>query len=122
MLLTHDYTYVLAFLTAGLIFGILFTFIPLLLSPKSKGLKRTATYESGEETIGSAWVQFDIGYYFFALMFIAFDVEVIFLFPTLVAFGKTLAYMDLIKVMIFLVVLEFPLLYAWKKGFLNWKA
>jgi len=65
--LSHQYAYVLAFLLAGFIFGILFTVIPLFLSPKSKGRMRAATYESGEETIGSAWIQFDIGYYFFAI-------------------------------------------------------
>ena len=116
----NDYSYVLVFLVAGVLFGIAFTNAPMLVTRRSKGKKFTATYESGEDTIGSAWVQFDILYYIFALIFIAFDVEVIYLFPVILNYsiGPTLA--GLFKILIFIGILALALGYAWRKGLFKW--
>ena len=121
MSLLHDYSYVLGFLLIGVGFVIANYFLPLLLSPKSRGARRNSPYESGEVPIGSAWVQFDISYYLFALIFIAFDVEVAFLFPVLTVYRETMNFAVLFEVALFLLILSFAIVYAWKKGLFEWK-
>src|SRR3990167_7963530 len=88
MSLLHDYSYVLGFLIVGIGFVVVNTLLPLLISPRSKGARRSDPYESGEVPIGSAWIQFDVNYYLFALIFLAFDVEAAFLFPVLVVYKE----------------------------------
>jgi NADH-quinone oxidoreductase subunit A len=121
MSLLPDYAYVLVFLLVGVVFVIVNYFIPQLLSPKSLGARRRSPYESGEVPVGSAQIQFDISYYLFALIFIAFDVEVAFLFPTLVVFREMVGLDALFKMTLFLGILSFAILYAWKKDLFTWK-
>ena len=121
MSLLQDYAYVLVFLCVGVAFVVLNYFIPQLISPKSTGERRRSPYESGEVPIGSAWIQFDISYYLFALIFIAFDVEVAFLFPVLVVFRETANLASLMEFALFLGILSFAILYAWKKGLFEWR-
>jgi len=121
MSLLPDYAYVLGFLLIGIGFVLVNYLLPFLISPKSLGDRRRSTYESGEVPIGSAWIQFDISYYLFALIFIAFDVEVAFLFPTLVVFREMAGLDALVKMTIFLGILSFAILYAWKKDLFAWK-
>src|SRR6266581_1152482 len=81
---------------------------------------RTArTYESGEEPIGQAWGRYPTHFYVFALLFVVFDVEVIFLFPWAVLF-RSLGVTGLIEVIVFIGILVVGLVYAWKKKALNW--
>ncbi|MBI1870835.1 MAG: NADH-quinone oxidoreductase subunit A [Chlamydiae bacterium] len=115
------HAYIFIFLLVGVLFGLAFTNIPLILSPRSRGKKRVTTYESGEDTIGSAWVQFDIIYYLFALIFIAFDVEVVYLFPVLLSYGIEPSLADFGKILVFIGILALALLYAWRKGIFSWK-
>ena len=119
--LSHDYLYVLGFLIIGIGFVVVNTLLPYLLSPKSRGLRAAEPYESGEVPIGEAWVQFDINYYLFALIFIAFDVEAAFLFPVLVTYNEVVGLRALAEIGLFLGILTFPILYAWKKGLFAWK-
>lgn len=121
MSLLHDYLYVLGFLVIGIGFVVVNTLLPYLLSPKSRGTRATEPYESGEVPIGEAWVQFDINYYLFALIFIAFDVEAAFLFPVLVNYNEVVSLAALCEIGLFLGILTFPILYAWKKGLFAWK-
>ena len=121
MSVLHDYAYVLGFLLIGVGFVILNYFLPLLLSPKSRGARAGSPYESGEVPIGSAWVQFDISYYLFALIFIAFDVEVAFLFPVLTVYRQVMSFAALFELALFLVLLSLAILYAWKKGLFAWR-
>ncbi|MBN1475873.1 NADH-quinone oxidoreductase subunit A [Candidatus Sumerlaeota bacterium] len=76
-------------------------------------------YECGEETVGRTWVQFHIGYYVVALVFVVFDVEAVFLVPWAVAF-KELGVAGFIGMMIFIGILLLGLLWVWKKGALEW--
>ena len=94
---------------------------PLLLSPRSKGVKRTTTYESGEEPIGTAWVQFTITYYLFALIFLAFDVEAVFLLPPTVVYREFPGLAGMLEVLLFVGVLALGLVYAWCKGVFRWR-
>lgn len=121
MSLLGDYAYVLGFLIIGVGFVVVNTLIPLLISPRSAGSRRKDPYESGEVPIGSAWVQFDISYYLFALIFLAFDVEAAFLFPILVVYREMAGWAALIEITIFLGILSLAIMYAWKKGLFSWK-
>ncbi len=113
------------FLAVGLylLVGLLFAIVPLIISrlivKRSHGLQRDATYESGMETIGSAWIQFTVAYYIYALIFLAFDVDVLYLFPVALAYGKYAA-RDLIEVVIFVGILSLAIVYAWRKGVFEW--
>ena len=116
-----DYAYVLVFLLVGVGFVLFNYLLAQLISPKSLGARRRSPYESGEVPIGSAWIQFDISYYLFALIFIAFDVEVAFLFPALVVFRGMANLATLIELVLFLVILSFAILYAWRRGLFTWR-
>jgi NADH:ubiquinone oxidoreductase subunit 3 (subunit A) len=78
------------------------------------------TYECGVETEGPSWVQFHVGYYVFALLFVVFDIETIFLYPWAVAFRSTAVY-GFIEAVLFIGILVIGLLYAWKKDALAWR-
>jgi len=80
---------------------------------------KNTTYECGVEPVGDAWIQFNIKYYVYALIFVIFDVETIFLYPWAVAFNQ-LGLFALIEMFIFLTVLFIGLAYAWRKGALEW--
>jgi NADH-quinone oxidoreductase subunit A len=106
-------------------FAILFTLGGLiaswLLRPRNPNPAKLDNYECGEMPIGSAWVQFHVGYYLVALVFVLFEVEVAFLFPWAAVF-RTLAdpWPSMIAVGIFIGVLALADAYAWKKGALEW--
>ena len=90
-----------------------------LLSPRSQVGERELTYESGMEPIGGAWIQFNIRYYMFALVFVIFDVETVFLYPWAVAFHR-LGLLAFIEALVFIAILVVALAYAWRKGALEW--
>lgn len=89
-------------------------------SPPKFGSQKHAIYECGLESKGDAWVQFKSQYYLYAIIFLIFDVETVFLFPFAVAFGK-LSGGAFVAMMIFLLLLVEGLVWAWKKGVLTWK-
>ncbi|HEY9509445.1 MAG TPA: NADH-quinone oxidoreductase subunit A [Verrucomicrobiae bacterium] len=89
-------------------------------SPRKPGPDKNATYECGLESKGDAWVQFKAEYYLYAIIFLIFDVETIFLLPFAVAFTK-LSIGGFIAMMIFLLLLVEGLVWAWQKGVLNWR-
>ena len=91
-----------------------------LLRPHKPNPLKNSTYECGMETIGDTWVQFKAQYYLFALVFVAFDVEAIFVFPWAVAY-RELALYGLIEMILFVAILLGGLLYAWRKGALEWQ-
>jgi NADH-quinone oxidoreductase subunit A len=89
-------------------------------SPKKPGKDKNATYECGLESKGDAWIQFKSEYYLYAIIFLIFDVETVFLLPFAVAFAG-LSAMAFIEMMIFVFMLVVGLLWAWQKGVLTWK-
>lgn len=91
-----------------------------LLQPKSPNKIKNSTYECGMELLGSADIQFDIKYYMYALMFVIFDVEAVFLFPWAVKY-KALGLYGFIEALIFILILVLGLVYVWKKDALEWK-
>jgi NADH:ubiquinone oxidoreductase subunit 3 (subunit A) len=112
-----------------IILGLSFPALPLVVSqllfraqrrPEHPDPVKNATYECGVESEGSAWGQFNARYYIFALGFVIFDVEVIFLFPWAVNHA-VMALTVLIKAALFISVLAFGLAYAWRRGALEWR-
>ncbi|MCU0573357.1 MAG: NADH-quinone oxidoreductase subunit A [Syntrophobacteraceae bacterium] len=108
------------FLLVGVVFAVIPIIISSLIVKRSAGAKREETYESGMQTIGSAWIQFSVAYYIYALIFLAFDVDVLYLFPVALAYGKY-ALRDLIEVGIFVGILSLAIVYAWCKGVFEWE-
>ena len=94
--------------------------IAWLLAPRSFNPQKGEAYECGIPTRGTSWMQFRIGYYLFAILFLMFDVETVLLFPW-ATIMRNLGTMGLISVLFFLFILILGLVYAWKKGALEWK-
>jgi NADH-quinone oxidoreductase subunit A len=90
-----------------------------LLAPRKPNPIKASTYECGMETVGASWVQFKAQYYVFALVFLVFDVEVVFLFPWAAAINA-LPMFAVIEGIIFILILVAGLVYAWRKGMLEW--
>ncbi len=114
------YEAILVFLLAGVFLIVLANFLSNLISHKSDNPQKREPYECGIETIGSTWVQFKVGYYLFAILFLIFDVEMIFLVPWAVVF-KEVGTVALVEVIVFLFILGLGLLYAYKKRALRWE-
>ena len=115
-----DFLAIALYLLAGLVFAIVPMIISKLVVQRGRGAQREATYESGMETIGSAWIQFTVAYYIYALIFLAFDVDVLYLFPVATVYGRY-ASRDLIEVLVFVGILSLAIVYAWRKGVFEWK-
>ncbi len=90
----------------------------LLLKRRTTKNKLT-TYESGETPIGSAWVQYPLAFYIFALLFVAFDVDIVFILSWAVIFQQ-LSWFGFIEILFFIIVLSIGLVYAWRKGVIKW--
>ena len=89
-------------------------------SPKKPGQDKNTTYECGLESKGDAWIQFKSEYYLYAIIFLIFDVETVFLLPFAVAFTGLSAF-AFVEMMIFIFLLVAGLIWAWQKGVLTWK-
>lgn len=111
---------IIVFIIAGVVMVAGANFLSNLISHKSDNPQKREPYESGMVTRGSTWVQFKVGYYLFAILFLIFDVEIAFLFPWAVAF-KSVGAVAFFEILIFLIILGLGLLYAWKKGALEWE-
>lgn len=93
--------------------------ISTLIAPKSKNLVKEEAYECGIPTQGASWLQFKIGYYLFAIIFLIFDVEIIFMVPWAVVM-KDYGLTAFVEIIIFLMIVALGLLYAYKKNVLRW--
>lgn len=111
------------------IFALAFPLIPIVVSvllgllkirPKRPDPIKSATYECGVETEGDAWGQFNVRYYLFALLFVVFDVEAVFLYPWAVAF-RQLGLFAFVEAVLFVAILLVGYLYAWRRRALEWQ-
>ena len=114
------YEAIIVFVIAGVFLVVLANFLSNLVSHKSDNPQKKAPSECGVETIGPTWVQFKVGYYLFAILFLLFDIEVAFLVPWAVVY-KEMGTVALVEILIFLFILGLGLLYAWKKRALRWE-
>lgn len=109
--------------------GVFFVIAPVLpavpillagvLSPKKPNAIKQATYECGLETVGDTWVQFKVQYYIYGLIFLIFDVEMVFLFPWAVAYAQ-MDWFGFFAGFLFIFLLTDALIYAWRKNALEW--
>jgi len=115
-----DFSSVLLFLVIGFVFLAAVLILSRLIQSKGvSGVDKYIPYECGEVPEGSAWIRFNIRFYVFALVFIIFDVEIVFLLPWAVVF-KNLGMFAFIEGLIFIGILVVGLAYVWKKGDLEW--
>jgi NADH-quinone oxidoreductase subunit A len=90
-----------------------------IIRPRRPQPQKYIPYESGVDPVGTGWSQSQIRYYVFALLFVLFDVEAVFIFPWAVQL-ETLAVFGLVEMIVFIVILALGLVYAWRKGVLRW--
>ena len=117
--MSSDWLYIGLFLFIVAIFPGAPILIAGWLAPRKPNPLKSQTYECGIETVGDSWVQFKAQYYIFALAFLIFDVEIVFLFPWAVAFNQ-LSLFGVLSGVLFIFVLFAELLAAWRKGVLEW--
>ena len=128
---TLDILYVAAFFLGGLGFAVGPFIIALLLAPRSTRNTKEKTkqlIECGMEPIGDAWIRFGVVYYLYALMFVAFAVDILFLFPVALIYNRAgqagINVGDLrafLEILIFVGILSLIIIYAWKKGVFKWE-
>jgi NADH-quinone oxidoreductase subunit A len=123
--MASDYIWVALFTAVGIAFVVFVLGFSWLIRPHNPSGQKRSTYECGERPKGSAWVQLRPGYYIYMLVFVIFDVEVLFIFPWALALkslrGTPLAIFAVVDMLIFIGVLAVGLIYAWKKGVLKWE-
>ena len=120
-----NYGYIGLLLVVAIFFAVTTILLPLSLRfirivPRKSNPVKSSTYECGMETIGKAWVQFNFRYYFYALMFIALDVLVVFLYPWAVEL-RQLGLFGFIAMLVFIFIIVVGYIYAWRKKVLEWK-
>jgi len=117
--MSQDWLFIGIFLLLAPVFPGLALLIPRIIAPRKPNPIKMQTYECGIETVGETYVQFKVQYYIFALVFLVFDVEIVFLFPWAVAFNA-LPLFAVVEGVIFILILVAGLVYTWRKGVLEW--
>ncbi len=115
----QQYAFIGLLAATALFFGIAPLVLARFIAPKKPSQSKQAAYECGLESEGDPWVQFRVQYYIYALLFVVFDVEVVFLYPWALVW-KGLGPVVFAEMILFLAILGVALLYAWKKGVLEW--
>ena len=115
----QQWLYIGVFLIIAPVFPALAILLPRFIAPRKPNPIKLQTYECGIETVGDSWVQFKVQYYIYALVFLVFDVEIVFLYPWAVALD-ILPLFAVIEGIIFILILVGGLFYAWRKGVLEW--
>jgi NADH-quinone oxidoreductase subunit A len=108
-----------SFLLVGTVLAFLLVTLPRWLAPSEPGELKSRTYECGEVPIGTPWIRYRVSYYVFALLFVVFDVESVFLFPWATIIRRLGVY-GLVQMAVFVGMLALGLAYAWRKGALEW--
>lgn len=118
-----DMLYVCAFCAGGLLFALgPFAVVHLLAARKTRNYaNKTGQFiECGIEPIGDAWIRYSAVYYLYALVFVAFAVDVLFLIPVALVYNRQFPVRDLVELLIFVGILALVIVYAWKKGVFEW--
>lgn len=122
-----DWLPVVVFLATGILFAAVLLLIPRLIAPRHPTPDKARPYECGERVRGGFWPQLHVGYYLFALAFIIFDVDVVFLWPYVrvlggrMVHGMGLGLFAFLDLFVFVAILAVAFVYAWKKGVLRWE-
>ena len=115
----NEWLYIGIFIVIGIILPIVPLVLSRLVAPRKPNPIKQSTYECGMETVGDSWVQFKAQYYIFALVFLVFDVETVFLFPWALSL-KQLPLFVVLEGVLFIAILVVGLVYTWRKGMLEW--
>jgi NADH-quinone oxidoreductase subunit A len=127
--MVSEFGQVLLMIIGGLLFLVMTMLVAKIIRPKRPNPEKLSSYECGEEPMGDAWGQFNIRFYIIALVFVLFDVELVFVFPWATVFGDknyiqesngTWGWFSLMEMFVFLGILILGLAYVWVKGYLNW--
>ncbi|MBT30034.1 MAG: NADH-quinone oxidoreductase subunit A [Thalassobius sp.] len=125
-----DFGYILIFIVGSLAFFCVTMLAAYLIRPHRPNEEKETSYECGEEPIGNAWTNFNVRFYVIALIFILFDVEIVFMFPWALIFADaslieqtegSWMWFALGEMVLFILILVVGLVYAWKRGFLDWE-
>lgn len=120
--MASDYGVVGVFLVVGVLFVVVnIDIVSRLLRPSNPQPEKLSTYECGEDPIGGPWIRIHIRYYLYALVYVIFAVETIFLYPWAIVFRK-LGLFAFVEMMVFIAILLVGFAYAWRKGALEWAA
>lgn len=124
-----DFGEILLFLIAGIVFVLITLFVSKIIRPNRPNPEKLSTYESGEEPVTAAWTQFNIRFYIVALIFLLFEVEIVFMFPWSTVFANkelieetkgAWGWFSFLEMVIFITILALGLAYAWVNGYLDW--
>jgi len=118
-MVSNNYIFIGLLLLLAIVFAIAPIVVERLIAPRKRSLAKSDVYECGVRTYGETWIRFRIQYYIYALMFVVFDIETVFLFPWAVSYAG-LGTFALIEMIVFLLILSIGLVYAWAKGVLRW--
>ncbi len=118
-MIINNYIFIGLLLLAAIGFALDPLLVVRLIAPRKRSLSKSEPYECGVLTVGETWIRFRIQYYIYALMFVVFDIEALFLFPWAAAYAG-LGLFALVEMVVFLVFLFLGLVYAWAKGVLRW--
>jgi NADH:ubiquinone oxidoreductase subunit 3 (subunit A) len=116
---SNDWYFIGVFLLLAPLLPFAAILIPRVIAPKKPNPIKLQPYECGVETVGETYIQFRVQYYIFALIFLVFDIESVFLFPWAVAFDQ-LPMFAVLEGILFILILVAGLAYAWRKGALKW--
>ena len=116
-----EFFHVLVFFVVAIIFTLVPVGISYLVAPRTNGKKTFATYECGVEPFGGAWIRYSAAYYIYALIFIAFDVDVLYLFPVAISYTRGARVYEFYSLLAFVLILALAIIYAWGKGVFTWK-
>ncbi len=115
----NQWLYIAIFVAISILLPTIAILLARILSPKKPNNIKNSVYECGMETYEKTWIQFRIQYYLYALVFLIFDVETVFLYPIAVAYNQISLFM-IIETIIFITILFIGFLYIWRKGALTW--
>ena len=118
-MIIYNYVFIGMLLLGAIGFALAPLVVVALVAPRKRSLAKSDIYECGVRTTGETWIRFKIQYYIYALMFVVFDIETVFLYPWAVSYAGLGAF-ALVEMVIFLVILAIGLVYAWGKGVLRW--
>ncbi len=118
-MVVYNYIFVGLLLLTAVSFALAPLIVVAIIAPRKRSRSKSDTYECGVKTYGETWVRFRIQYYIYALMFVLFDIETIFLYPWAVSYAGLGAF-ALVEMAVFLAILFAGLAYAWAKGVLRW--
>ncbi len=117
--MNSEWQFIIVFVVLAPIFPLAPVIVNRILGPHRPNPIKQQTYECGIETVGDTWIQFKVQYYIYALIFVVFDVEAVFLFPIAAAYDQ-LGLFAIFEVALFVILLAVGLVYAWSRGVLEW--